>query len=53
MKLLDTVTVVFIILKMLNLIDWSWWVVLSPSWVAVILYLMLLGLGTVLKNNKK
>jgi len=29
-------TIVFIILKLLNKIDWSWWWVLSPMWISAI-----------------
>jgi len=29
-------TIVFIILKLCNVIDWSWWWVLSPLWIPII-----------------
>lgn len=28
-------TIVFIVLKLLNIIDWSWWWVLAPLWLPV------------------
>jgi hypothetical protein len=28
----DTLAIVFIVLKLTNYIDWSWWWVLSPLW---------------------
>lgn len=31
----DVVQVVFIILKLCKLIDWSWWMVLIPIWVSI------------------
>lgn len=31
----DVVQVVFIILKLCKLIDWSWWVVLIPIWISL------------------
>ena len=40
-------TIVFIILKLLDKIDWSWWWVLSPIWIpwAIILgVLLILGI---------
>ena len=37
-SLLDILLVLFIVLKLTGNIDWSWWWVLSPLWVA-------LGLG--------
>lgn len=33
----EILLVVFIILKLCNVIDWSWWWVLSPLWIVVIL----------------
>jgi len=28
-------TIVFIVLKLTHNIDWSWWWVLSPTWIAI------------------
>ena len=41
-------TIVFIVLKLTNYIDWSWWWVLSPLWISFgvvigILLLVLIG----------
>jgi hypothetical protein len=33
LKLLDVLLVVFIILKLLKVITWSWWLVLTPLWI--------------------
>jgi len=30
-------TIAFIVLKLLNKIDWSWWWVLSPLWIVLLL----------------
>jgi len=32
-------TIVFIVLKLLNVIQWSWWWVLSPLWIPLALVL--------------
>lgn len=32
-------TAVFVTLKLLSKIDWSWWWVLSPIWISVCLWL--------------
>lgn len=32
--------VAFIVLKLVGVIDWSWWWVLSPAWIGVILTLI-------------
>ncbi len=34
--------IVFIVLKLTNLIDWSWWWVWSPTWISIILFISLL-----------
>ena len=31
--LCDVLTVVFVILKLTDVIDWSWWWVFSPLWI--------------------
>ena len=33
-------TIVFIILKLCNIIAWSWWWVLSPLWISAILWVI-------------
>ena len=30
---LNQLTIAFIVLKLTNVIDWTWWAVLSPLWV--------------------
>lgn len=37
MGILDVVAIIFIILKILGLIQWSWLWVLSPIWIALII----------------
>lgn len=27
--------VVFIVLKLIHVIDWSWWLVLAPTWISL------------------
>lgn len=31
----DVIQTVFIILKLCKLIDWNWWLVLAPFWIAL------------------
>ena len=38
---MTVVQIVFIILKLLKLIDWSWWVVLIPLWIDLALLAIL------------
>ena len=34
---LENLTILFIALKLLKVIDWSWWLIFSPFWGALIL----------------
>lgn len=38
---LDLLAIVFIVLKLTGYIDWSWWWVLSPIWIPVIILLII------------
>lgn len=31
----SVLTVIFVVLKLCGLIDWSWWWVLSPIWISI------------------
>ena len=39
----EVLLVVFIVLKLTNVIDWSWWWVLSPVWIGLITITVILG----------
>lgn len=39
--------VVFITLKLLGKIDWSWWWVLAPLWIGVLIVLIVLALAII------
>ncbi len=41
--------IVFIILKLINKIDWSWWWVLSPFWIPLALFFIIFILIFILK----
>lgn len=41
MKICDVLTVVFIVLKLVGVISWSWWWVLAPFWIPNVLYIFL------------
>jgi hypothetical protein len=30
---LNTLTIVFVVLKLCKVITWSWWLVLAPTWI--------------------
>lgn len=47
-------TIAFIILKLCNVVQWSWWWVLSPIWILVALVLtILLTIFLVLSKHNK
>jgi hypothetical protein len=35
-------TLIFITLKLTNYIDWSWWWVLAPLWIPIVLVILIL-----------
>lgn len=37
-------TIVFIVLKLTDVIDWSWWWVLSPIWISAALVLTIFAI---------
>ena len=41
MKICDVLTVVFIVLKLVGVINWSWIWVLAPLWIPFLLYILL------------
>jgi uncharacterized protein (DUF983 family) len=44
-------TIAFIVLKLTDVIDWSWWWVLSPIWIPL-LVILLIGLLYMIITNK-
>lgn len=40
--------IVFLILKLTNVIDWSWWWVTSPLWISAGLTLLIMGIIVIL-----
>lgn len=40
MGLAEVLTVVFVVLKLVGVIDWSWWLVLLPEIIAVGFYIL-------------
>lgn len=44
-------TIAFIVLKLTNVITWSWWWVLSPIWILLSLAIILLIIIAIFKIN--
>ena len=48
---ISILTVLFVVLKLTHMIDWSWWWVLSPLWMPTVIVLsiiMLVGVATLM-----
>ena len=49
-------TLLFIALKLLNVIDWSWWWVLAPLWGGAVFAIVVLSLAfavVIIKDKRK
>lgn len=46
-------TIVFIVLKLTNYIDWSWWWVLSPIWISISLIIIIILFALIFKAFTK
>ena len=51
--LFDILLVIFIVLKLTGLVDWSWWWVLSPIWIAVLILLFGFIVALIIKGVRK
>lgn len=38
MSIFTILTLIFVVLKLMNYIDWSWWLVVTPSIIHAVLY---------------
>lgn len=36
----DVLQIVFVVLKLVKVIDWSWWWVLSPTWISILIFVV-------------
>ena len=48
----DLILVTFIILKLTGVITWSWIWVLSPLWIGVLLFVIVLIIGIIIQKVK-
>lgn len=51
--LCSILTIVFVILKLTKVITWSWWWVLSPLWIDLILTIIVLVIIALIDNRYK
>lgn len=47
-----TLLIAFIVLKLCNVISWSWWWVLSPAWITAAIVLVLLSVLGIIKYSE-
>ena len=50
---MESVLVVFVVFKLTNVINWSWFYVLMPFWIPLVLALISIMLGFIVKYGKK
>ena len=55
LNILGVVEIVFIILKLLGIINWSWWIVLIPLWIdlGITLLVILVIIVAIIIDNKR
>ena len=57
MNFFGVLTIVFVVLKLVGVIDWSWWYVLLPLWgpaaMAIIVLVMVLLLAVIKSLTRK
>lgn len=41
MGITEILTIIFVVMKVLGMIDWSWWLVLMPEIIAIALYVLM------------
>ena len=46
-------TIAFIVLKLCHVIEWSWWWVLAPTWIPIVLALILLLIAALINAATK
>jgi hypothetical protein len=46
-------TIIFIVLKLTGLISWSWWWVLSPIWISLLIFIVISIILFIAVNTSK
>jgi hypothetical protein len=39
MRIIELAFIVLIVLKFIDIVDWSWWIVLAPFWLGILIFL--------------
>ena len=51
--LCSVLTIVFVVLKLVGVIDWSWLWVLSPLWINIVLTIIFIIIIALINNKRK
>ena len=44
--------ILFIALKLLNKIDWSWWLVWSPTWISTLIVILVIVIVVIITRRR-
>jgi hypothetical protein len=50
---LGLLQIVFITLKVLNIISWSWWIVFTPIWFELAIIIIVLIIHAIIKKSER
>lgn len=51
--ILDVILVIFIVLKLIGIITWSWWIILIPLWIELILVIVTIIIIAIMTKRDK
>ena len=52
MNLFSMLTVVFIVLKLTDVIDWSWWLVVSPTLFTITMFIVIIVIAAISETRR-
>ena len=52
-SILDVLQIVFIVLKLCKVINWSWWWVLSPIWITALIVIVFTVFKAIILKEKR
>lgn len=50
MGFFEILTIIFVLLKIFDLVQWSWWIVLLPEIIAFVIYIVMVIVYAILNN---
>lgn len=51
MGFVGALQILFIALKLLNKIDWSWWWVWSPTWISILIGILVIAIAVIIAKK--